>query len=110
MVACGPPTVTDISGDPSIGDDDDGGGDDDDGEVTTIPTGTTPPGGSPGPTLTNVPSFATWDAQIRTATACAATCHNGSAGFFYYRTDSIENRRSSWFSAICNRIDLTPNG
>lgn len=99
FAACGPPEVHDINGGSSVGgDDDDGGGDDDD-AATTLPTATTPPGGAP--TLTNVPSFATWDSTVRPL-GCA-TCHTGGSGGFYMNPGDQANKKYFWFSAICNR-------
>ena len=99
IVACGPPEVHDINGGSGgISDDDDSGDDDDDaGTGTTTPT---PTGTGAQPTLTNVPSFATWQAQIKPM-LCSA-CHSGSAGGFSY-SGIADNDKFSWFSSICNR-------
>jgi hypothetical protein len=111
IVACGPTTVTDINGGVSDDDDDVGTGDDDDDDAaTTFPTGTTPPGGAP--TLTNVPSFATWNASIRPlapAGGCGVnSCHGGSGGVYFDDTpDDASQAKYYWFTAICNR---TSNG
>lgn len=102
MAACGAPTVTDINGGGSgIADDDDAGtgDDDDDGASPTIPP-TTPPAGAP--TLTNVPSFATWNLQIRPL--LCPQCHTGSAGgFLYFASTTQSDLRYFWFESICNR-------
>lgn len=100
MAACGPPEVTDLGGSGISGDDDDGtiGDDDDDGGTgTQTPT----PNGSAAPILTNVPSFATWDAQIRTL-GCTQ-CHSGGSGGFSSNPGDAVNKKYYWFSAICNR-------
>lgn len=99
VVACGPTTVTDIN-DGASGDDDIGGDDDDDDDAaTTFPTATTPPGAQP--TLTNVPSFATWDSTIRPL-GCSQ-CHTGGSGGLYMDPSDANNKKYYWFSAICNR-------
>lgn len=100
MAACGPPTVTDINGGVSDDDDDVATGDDDDDAATTgLPTGTTSPGGAP--TLTNVPSFATWNAQIR-GLGCA-NCHMAGSGGVYMNPADTANNKLYWFYALCNR-------
>jgi hypothetical protein len=100
MAACGPTTVTDINGDGVSDDDDDvSTGDDDDDAATTFPTGTTPPGAAA--TLTNVPSFATWDSTIRPL-GCVQ-CHTGGSGGLYMNPGDAANKKYYWFSSICNR-------
>jgi hypothetical protein len=82
------------------------------GTLTPTPSGTatTPPG--PLPTLTNVPSFATWDASVRPAMpappANCTTCHGGAGGFTLYPTDTDPtNKKYWWFSSLCNRTNGT---
>lgn len=103
VVACGPTTVTDIN-DGASGDDDIGGDDDDDDDgATTTPTGSSTPNGQP--TLTNVPSFATWNSAIRPIPgANCETCHGGSGGVYFDSTPADASAaKYLWFTAICNR-------
>lgn len=102
FVACGPPEVHDINGgadDHDVGDDT---GDDDD-AASTFPTATTPPGVAP--TLTSVPSFATWNAQVRPL--MCVQCHEGSDGglTFGSQTDAA-SLKHFWFESICNQDDV----
>lgn len=110
MAACGPPEVHDINGGSGLADDDDGSDDDDDDdEETPGPTNSPIPSGSALPTLTNVPSFATWQSQIRPITngggcSAATSCHQGGSGGFYANTSNDpSNLKSLWFGTFCNR-------
>lgn len=103
LAACGPPEVHDINGGGTGVSDDDDSGDDDDDAATTFPTATTPPGSAP--TLTNVPSFATWNSSIRPigGTTCK-NCHGGSGGA-YFDPNPVDASAAKylWFQAICDR-------
>ena len=105
IAACGPPTITDLdnNGNPvgDSDDDDDGGGDDDDdGSSSPVPSG------SAQPTLTNVPSFATWQNDVQpileAGTCNASSCHQGSSGGFTY-AGNAQSAKNDWFQSICNR-------
>lgn len=105
FAACGAPEVSNLGS----SSDDDGGpiGDDDDddgNQETPIPTpGSTLPNGSPAPTLTNVPSYATWDATIEQL-GCS-NCHAGGSGGLSMVPNSTDPsiKRYNWFTHICNR-------
>lgn len=85
LAACGPPEIHDL-------------GDDDD--AATSPPGTTAP--TPTPTLTNVPSFATWNSTIRPL--MCPQCHSGSQGGLTFTTATDPaSLKSYWFESICDQ-------
>lgn len=107
LAACGPPEVTDLDSEAATnggqtgggGNGGGGGGDDDDDGGST--TGTPTPGAIP--TITNVPSFATWDATVR-ANGCNQCHSGGSGGLTMVPGDTnASNKKYYWFSALCNR-------
>ncbi|HVO31297.1 MAG TPA: hypothetical protein VMV18_11190 [bacterium] len=104
IAACGAPEVTDISnnGSGSPGGTTPGGSGTPGGSPTASGTGSGTP--NPNPTITNVPSFATWQSTIR-GYECAQ-CHSGGSGGFSFgtQTDSI-NEHFFWFETICNNAN-----
>ncbi len=101
LAACGDPTISDLPQSTTPP----GGGS----PTPSGQTGTPTPGGgtpTPGaaPTITNVPSYATWDAQIRPL-GCA-DCHAlGSSGGLKTNPNEADpgQKKQLWFSALCNR-------
>lgn len=108
FAACGAPEVSDLPSSASDDDDDGGpiGDDDDDAGGTGIPTpGSTVPGGSPAPTVTNVPSFAEFEANIHgvlITTGEYGQCQNCHSEFNPSATDEGDVRYI-WFNLICYR-------
>lgn len=104
VAACGGPEVTDLgTGSGTPGGTGSPGGSGTPGSGSPTPTGS----GSPGaiPTITNVPSYATFISTINKAGVDCSSCHVGGSGGL---TTAIGNTdetvlKSAWFTHICNR-------
>jgi hypothetical protein len=98
IAACGPPEVSNIGAPQADQTPDDDG--DDATSTQTAPTPTNPPAGAP--TMTNVPSFATWQSDIKPL--LCMQCHMEGAGAFVYAIGGTEaDDKFYWFQSICNR-------
>ncbi len=101
LAACGDPTVSDL---PQSTTPPGGGSPTPSGQTgtpTPLGSGTPTPGAAP--TITNVPSYATWDSSIRPI-GCAQ-CHSGGSGGFTQNPTEADagQKKQLWFQAFCNR-------
>ena len=101
VAACGGPVVTDLGtgGTNSPGSSGTPGG-------SPTPTGGTSGTPTPGamPTITNVPSYATWNTSVKPLLSCSQ-CHSGGSGGLTMTPGSTDpiTLKGEWFDSFCNR-------